>query len=93
MRTLIDDVRIRWVFCLAVIGISVFLIGSVRVNSERKMVSRRAVNRETCREAAALYFEALPAESREAWKNLLEKNPELALRAETGKLYEIGTVE
>ena len=93
MRTLIDDVRIRWVFCLAVIGISVFLIGSVRVNSERKMVSRRVMNREACREAAALYSEALPAGSREAWKKLLEKNPEIALRAETGRLYEIGTVE
>ena len=93
MRTLIDDVRIRWVFCLAVIGISVFLIGSVRVNSERKMVSRRAVNKEACRETAALYSGALPSGSREAWTNLLEQNPELALRAETGKLYEIGTVE
>ena len=26
-------------------------------------------------------------------EKLLEKNPEIALRAETGRLYEIGTVE
>ena len=93
MRKLIADVRIRWVFCLAVIGVSLLLIGAGRVNGEKRMVSRRTGNREACRESASHYTEALSSASRNAWNKQIEKNPELALRAETGRLYEIGSLE
>ena len=93
MKNLIENTQIRWVFCIAVLAISLLLIGSGRMNGEKKLFSRRVSNLDSCRESANLYSEALPAEYRQAWKKLIETNPELALRAETGTLHEIGTVE
>lgn len=93
MRKMVNDVRIRWVFCLAVLGVSLLLIGAGRVNGEKRTVSRCTANREACREAASFYSKALPVSSANAWKKLIEKNPELALRAEAGRLYEIGSLE
>lgn len=93
MRSLIDNTQIRWIFCTVVLCISLLLIGSVRVNGEKKMLSRRVSNRESCRAEAKRYSIAVPVEFRNAWNDLAAKNPELALLAETGRLYEAGTAE
>jgi len=89
MSALIANTHVRYAVCLVVLTLSLLLLGAGRVSGERKVLSRRAGNIAVCRETARLYTDALPASQRDAWRELLRNNPELAVRSGTNRLHEI----
>lgn len=90
MSKFIRSRRFRYAFCFAVLAISLLLLGAGRMNGGKKAQSRRAENISVCRAACEQMLSAVPGENRAAWRNLIRKSPELALRTGSINLHELG---
>lgn len=80
--------KVRYVFCILVLFLSLMLLGSARINGERNR-SRRGLNVNTCQVACREMSSYIPSENRTEWEDLIVRAPELALKSTTLNLHEL----